>query len=240
MHEFPILLPKMASGDNLKLLARAQELAGEDRFRGQITTVTLLENRLIVTAQSRIFEHDEQEKNELERVRDRAARFFKELGVFRFGEHTATSRNLWEVHWRPQIEYLMNNAIIDNVANNHVAALMLMIPCIDRTFTFIDPQESNEYTTAMLKWAFPEEDVGISAKDYKKCIKEMRDGLVNGLKHDSFLRGKVVISNTDSNPLPFYVNQGPVVVNPSGFWTHVRNKIDGYYADKPRNISIGS
>ncbi len=239
VREIPILLPDMEIGDDQKLLRRAQELASQERFRGSITNVRLRENKLVVDANSDVFEHDNQEQNQLEKIRRRASTFLRELGIYVFGKKAATARNLWEIQWRPQIEHLVNNAITHDVVDNYLAALMLIIPCIDRAFTFENPPDDTGYTTAMLKWAFPERDIGISTQDYKKCIREMRDGLVNGLKHDSFLRGNVYISNAENNPHPFYVNGDNVIVNPHAFWTHVRNRIDGYYADKPRNITIG-
>ena len=238
--EIQILLPQMEIGDHQKLLKRAQELATQERFRGQINGVRLSANELIIIVNSDVFEHDIQEQNQLKKVHRRANRFIRELGIYIFGNKIATTRNLWEIQWRPQIEFLMNNAITHDMVDNHLAAIMLMIPCIDRAFTIENPQGDTGYTTAMLKWAFPENAVDISTKDYKKCIKEMRDGLINGLKHDSFLRGSVYIHNAENNPNPFYVNGDFVIVNPHAFWTHVRNKIDDYYADLPRNLSIGS
>ena len=238
-HEIEILLSELEQQDILKVLARAQELATQGRFRGKIQIVSALQDRIILISNSDIFEHDNQEKNQLEKTHERAARFLKELGVFKLGGKVATSRNLWELLWRPQIDHLMNNLVANDVVDNHVAALTLMIPCIDRTFTLIYPQNGDGYTTAMMKWAFPEKEVSISAKDYKTCIRTMRDGLVNGLKHDAFLRPNVYLHGAENNPLPFYVQGDYVIVNPQAFWTHVRNKIDNYYADKPRNITIG-
>lgn len=240
MREIPILLPDMEIGDDQKLLKRAQELASQERFRGIITNVRLRENKLVVDANSDVFAHDNQEQNQLEKIRRRASNFLRELGIYIFGNNVAIARNLWEIQWRPQIEHLVNNAITHDVVDNHLAALMLMIPCIDRAFTFENPQGDTGYTKAMLKWSFPEQDVGVTPKDYKKCIDAMRDGLVNGLKHDSFLRGQVYINNEEGNPHPFYANGDVVIVNPSAFWRHVRDRIDGYYADKPRNITIGA
>jgi len=225
--------------DILKVLARAQELAAQERFRGKIQIVSALQDRIILISHSDIFEHDDQEKKQLEKARGRAARFLKELGVFQLGGKVATSRNLWELLWRQQIDHLMNNIVTNDVVDNHVAALMLMIPCIDRTYTLINPPNPDGYTTAMMKWAFPVQDVGISEKDYKSCIRTLRDGLVNGLKHDAFLRPNVYLSNDKNNPHPFYLNGEIVIVNPDMFWTQVRNRIDGYFKDKPKNISIG-
>ena len=193
----------MDIGDDQKLLNRAQELASQQRFHGHITNAHLRENKLVFEAHSDFFEDDNQEQNQLDKFRRRASKFLRELGIYIFGNNVATARNLWEIQWRPQIEHLVNSAITHDVVDNHLAALMLMIPCIDRTFTFENPQTDTKYTTAMLKWAFPEQHIGISAKDYKTCLKQMRDGLVNGLKHDSFLRETVYISNAQNNAHPF-------------------------------------
>ena len=91
----------------------------------------------------------------------------------------------------------------------------------------------------MMKWAFPEQDVGISGKVYKTSIRTVRDGLVNGLKHDAFLRANVYLSNNKNYPHPFQLNGEVVIVNPDKFWEQLRNRIDGYFADNPRNIAIG-
>lgn len=239
MREIRILLPKMEVGDYQKLLVRAQNLASQKRFRGHITNVRLSANKLSVEAHSDVFEHKNQEQKQLEKMLKRANLFLRELGIYIFGDNVATARNLWEIQWRPQIEHLMNNAITHDVVDNHLATIMLMIPCIDRTFTFQYPQKQFGYTTEMLKWAFPEKDVGLSATEYETCITAMHEGLVNGLKHDSFLRETVYISNARNNPRPFYVSGDNVIVNPNAFWTHLRNRIDKYYEDKPRNITIG-
>ena len=238
--EFVISLSEFEQHDILKVIARAKELVTQERFHGKIQIVYPLQDKIAFIANSDVFEHDNQEKNQIEKARRRASRFLRELGIYVFGNKVATSRNLWEIQWRPQIQYLMTNTITHDVVDNHLAAVMLMIPCIDRAFTFEHPQGGTGYTSKMLKWAFPEDAIDISAKDYRKCINEMRDGLVNGLKHDSFLRGNVYINNSENNPHPFYLFEEYVIVNPHAFWTHVCNKLDTLYADKPRNLSIGS
>ena len=238
--EIAISLSEMDIGDDQKLLNRAQQLASQQRFHGHITNAHLRENNLVFEAHSDFFEDDNQEQEQLSKMLKQASRFLRELGIYIFGNNVATARNLWEIQWRPQIEHLMNNAITHDVVDNHLAAIMLMIPCIDRTFTFQYPQKHFGYTIEMLKWAFPEKEVSISATEYETCITGMHDGLVNGLKHDSFLREIVYISNAEKNPRPFYVKGDNVIVNPHAFWTHLRNRIDGYYADKPRNITIGA
>ena len=196
--EFAVASSEFEQNDILNVLARANELVGQVRFRGKIQIISALQDRIVFIANSDVFQCDNQEKNQLETARRRAQEFLRELGVFRLGNRTATSRNLWELLWRPQIEYLMNNAVTKDVVDNHVAALMLMIPCIDRTYTLIHPPNADGYTTAMMKWAFPERDVGISEKDYKTCIRALRDGLVNGLKHDAFLRPNVYLNKRNT------------------------------------------
>lgn len=87
----------------------------------------------------------------------------------------------------------------------HGKALTLVFPYMDKIYTLRNGRK-NSYTEDMLKLfldkthfrSLNRNDNYISDKEYKECIKIIARCVVNGLKHDTFIRPGVVISNINT------------------------------------------
>ena len=164
---------------------------------------------------------------------------------------------IWFVHWRPQIELLMAGS-----SDNYVAALMLMIPCMERVYTLAHPQwDSYQRKKAgekhkrlpidfVLKWFFKNE----GSDEYDQIIETVAQGFANGLKHDSFIRDEVrlwdgfvgrIQSGQTGNEIDSFIHaqriralipiegtDGHVSIAPHPFWTVVKHRIDKFYIEE--------
>ena len=147
----------------------------------------------------------------------------------------------WFIWWRTQIQVLMSGS-----PDNHVAALMLMFPCMDRVYTLCnpdnmsgDPKDWRGYTPKMLKYFF-EKPPEVKEEEYNKAIKVASNDLVNALKHDAFIREGVVLKDTVHQmengsvvypyiPYPISFADGKARIAPTAFWNTVRDRIDKFY-----------
>ena len=77
--EFAVSSSEIDQHDIFKIHARAKELVGQARFSGKIQIISALQDRIVFVANSDVFEHDNHEKNQLEKARRRALEFLKEL-----------------------------------------------------------------------------------------------------------------------------------------------------------------
>lgn len=153
-----------------------------------------------------------------------------------------THKEIWFIYWRPQIQTLMSGS-----PDNHVVALMLMIPCMDKVYTLHNPnnlpgnpKKWRGYTKEMLKYFF-EKPAKVEKERYNKAINTVSDRLVNGLKHDTFIREGIVLLDTNphigedgfvtyrSNPYPISLVGEVAYIAPTAFWNTVRDIIDDFY-----------
>ena len=161
---------------------------------------------------------------------------------------SATHKEVWFIYYRPQIQTLMSGS-----PDNHVAALLLMIACMDRGYTLTYPNKSGQkggYTQDMLKYFFPKPE-GENDDKYDDQMEKLADDLVNALKHDAFVRENVMLSDAAYLPTGANVNGQVIEVAVKGqrriavtwedddkltiaataFWNHIRNTIDDFYVN---------
>ncbi|MXX83987.1 MAG: hypothetical protein F4Y70_11080, partial [Chloroflexi bacterium] len=154
---------------------------------------------------------------------------------------SATYKDVWFIHYRPQIQILMSGS-----PDNHIAALLLIIACMDRIYVLANPEKSSKrgYTRDMMKFFFPK-PAGQDEEEYERRMKTMTEDFVNALKHDSFVRdnvmlsdkvaslqthgveGKaieVVVQNHVRNAVT-YEDNGKLTIAPTAFWNVIRDFI---------------
>ncbi len=168
------------------------------------------------------------------------------------GEHRDRHDRIWFIYWRPQIEALMSGS-----SENYVAALMLIIPCMERAYTLSNPQwdfyrrkkTGNDAKQVppveVLKWFFTNEN----PRKYDEIISIVAQGFTNGLKHDSFVRDEICLYDENVAPVKsgntgetadsmLYTQRtqaitsmedGRVAIAPRSFWNVVKHKIDRFY-----------
>ena len=137
-----------------------------------------------------------------------------------------------------------------------VDATILMFSCVDRAFTLEHPehdrnknQQANiNYGHKMLKWLFVDTVPNWygTENQHHDLIKVLAGKLVNGLKHDSFIRSNIILSDwrvgTHDVMFPFRLennNELPyVIVSPTGLWNVVKMKLDTFYSDAPTDQRI--
>lgn len=117
----------------------------------------------------------------------------------KLGNLAATYKEVWFIYYRPQIQTLMSGS-----PDNHVAALLLMIACMDRVYTLKYPKKRG-YTRDLLKYFFPKPE-GENDDEYDKQMKKLAEDLVNALKHDAFVRENVMLSDAAYLPTGANVN----------------------------------
>ncbi len=157
----------------------------------------------------------------------------KRLQVARYimeGER-CTAKDLWERSYRPQIDRLIRSG-----TENHIAALVLMMPCMEMVYKLKTGKKMNWIET--LKMFFPAD--GFDHHTYKSLANLIRNGFV----HDGFTKGDVGISSAD-HALEKYSDGQQVFVGtrsetgrfnllivPAYFWARVRDKIDSFYENE--------
>lgn len=140
-----------------------------------------------------------------------------------------TAKDMWERHYRSQIDSLMSAG-----PENHIAALVLMLPCMEMVYKLKTGRRKQDWTEIM-KMFFPAS--GFSDKLYS----QLRDLVRNGFVHEGFTKGYVGISSAHHTP-EAYSETGQVFVGmssaagqfnlliiPTLFWARVRNRIDSFY-----------
>ncbi len=165
-------------------------------------------------------------------------------------------RDVWFICYRPQISLLMSGS-----EDNHLAALMLMWPCIERAFTLYDPKfdptknggNLQGITDNMLLWILGSaKAVGNEHDSKMEIVKILRKSLVNGLKHDSFMRPPVLLEDKVQSYVRMEEKQGAeptlrqmftyrfaieyngqdLIIAPTSFWHLVRYRIDKFYIEE--------
>ena len=165
---------------------------------------------------------------------------------------SATYKDVWYIYYRPQIQILMSGS-----SDNHVAALLLMIACMDRVYTLACPDKSGQkggYTQDMLKYFFPKPE-DENDDEYDRRMKSLADDLVNALKHDTFVRENVILSDAAQLLTEVAVkdqvigvqvievvvkglrriavtseDNGKLTIAATAFWNCIRDTIDNFYS----------
>ena len=140
-----------------------------------------------------------------------------------------TAKDMWERHYRSQIDYLIRSGM-----ENHIAALVLMMPCMELVYKLKTGWRQQNWNETM-KMFFPA--IGFNDRTYV----QLRDFVRNGFSHDGFTKGYVGISTIHHTPEEYsdtqQVFQGirsetgqfNLLIIPAFFWARVRNKIDSFY-----------
>ena len=173
-------------------------------------------------------------------------------------------RDIWFICYRPQINLLMAGGV-----DNHLAALVLMWVCMERAYTLhkpeFDPAKNGgkivPVTDKVLRWFLIESDLTEAQKNrVENVISVLKDALVNGLKHDSFMREGVMLEdmvmsieeykeNPQDDAFPTFnllyklaidYNNGGVNLAPTNFWQMVRYRIDSFYISEYGSIAAKS
>lgn len=165
-------------------------------------------------------------------------------------------RDVWFLFYRPQINLLMSGSI-----DNHVAALMLLWPCMERVFTLkhpeFDPAHPQGSRTGVsdkvLRWFLIDQDRrNLDDDQLEAAISVLHKQLVNGLKHDSFVRPGVLFEDRvpimtsipdpgANSPLPVIVESyrppleledDHVIIGTTLFWRMIQERIDRFYLEE--------
>ena len=194
---------------------------------------------------------EEADKRSLDSI-SRIITLLKSIGVPLSEQHPYSSKNTWLNHFRPTVEHLMSFG-----SDFWIPALTLSIPCIDAAYqdwykNRHGKEPQNRYTKAMLRWVFDPDNDFHDHEELNKVIDLLRQGLANGLKHDTLIRQPISLYNpylthTYNEPPKFAVYLGgdetrtiftvrvdfrgveSVMVFPSLWWETVRNRIDRHY-----------
>ena len=136
-------------------------------------------------------------------------------------------KDAWAISARPQIQQLMAGS-----PDNHVAAVTLLIPWMDRLFTLETSQTSKGKTKHVVAHFFPQIDgyelgrltgfvIDLKHIGYagKKCA--LRDSVqtIN-------LMGSIEVKNEQRLANPYTMVDDILVIHPTAFVEHVRGQID--------------
>lgn len=140
-----------------------------------------------------------------------------------------TAKDLWERSYRSQIDDLIRSG-----TENHIAALVLMMPCMEMVYKLKTGRPRQNWSETM-KLFFPAE--GFTDATYR----QLRDFVRNGFAHDGFTNGYVGISSVHHTPEEYSDSQQVflgmrsetgrfnLLIIPAFFWARVRDKIDNFY-----------
>lgn len=139
----------------------------------------------------------------------------------------ATIGDAWAISARPQIQQLMAGS-----ADNHVAALTLLIPWMDRLYTLESGKSSKNKTKQVVEHFFPEtggyelgrltgfvidlKHIGYAGK---KCA------LLDSVQTINML-GSVEVEHNQRIAQPYTLSDDILLIHPTSFVEHVRSQID--------------
>ncbi len=140
-----------------------------------------------------------------------------------------TAKDMWERCYRSQIDNLIRSG-----AENHIAALVLMMPCMELVYKLKTGRAQQNWSETM-KMFFPA--FGFTDDTYR----QLRDLVRNGFIHDGFTKGYVGLSSAHHTPeeytdsqqvfvgMCYETGQFKLLIIPAFFWARVRNRIDSFY-----------
>ena len=147
----------------------------------------------------------------------------------------ATYREAWAISARPQIQQLMAGS-----TDNHVAAVTLLIPWMDRLYTLETGSSSKGKTKQVVAHFFPEIDgyelgrltgfvIDLKHIGYagKKCA------LLDSLQTINVM-GNVEVKNDQRFSKPYTLVDDILVIHPTAFVEYVRSQIDNAIIDNAR------
>lgn len=149
-----------------------------------------------------------------------------------------TAKDMWETHYRNQIDGLIRGG-----TDNYVAALSLMIPCMDRVYTLLHPccdrdevcRPDTSYGPNVFEMFFPA--FGFDGSVYNYLNRNLRNGVI----HYTFMRGDIGIAEsfTDIKDYGDGLNvfhqlitadgRIPLLIVVPWFWERVKTRIDRFY-----------
>ena len=137
-----------------------------------------------------------------------------------------TCREVYEQHWRDQIENLLMRP------DDHAVAFLGMVACMELAFLCkkglpLNPRKRSQYPSPkhIIEEFFP--------KKIYPGSPELGSKLTNGLKHNSFVRRGVGLLDTLNGqliPEPIEREGKLVWVAPTAFWYHMKPQIEAIYA----------
>ena len=144
----------------------------------------------------------------------------------------ATYKDAWAISARPQIQQLMAGS-----PDNHVAALTLMIPWMDRLYTLESGESSKGKTRQVVAHFFPQ----IEGYELGRLT-----GFVIDLKHIGYagkkcamldsvqtinVMGSVEVKHDQRFSKPYTLVNDILLIHPTAFVEHVRGQIDNAFID---------
>ncbi len=145
------------------------------------------------------------------------------------GGEKCTAKDMWERCYRSQIDSLIRGG-----SENHIAALVLMMPCMELVYKLKTGWPKQNWSETM-KMFFPA--IGFDEDTYR----QLRDLVRNGFAHDGFAKGYVGISSRHHTPDEYMdsqqvfegmrseAGQFNLLIIPAFFWARVRDRIDSFY-----------
>ena len=150
----------------------------------------------------------------------------------------ATYKDAWAISARPQIQQLMAGS-----PDNHVAAMTLLIPWMDRLYTLETKESSKGKTWQVVANFFPQ----IDGYDLGRLT-----GFVIDLKHIGYagkksavvdsvqtinLMGSVEVKHDQRFSEPYTLVDDILLIHPTAFVEHVRGKIDKALIDNADEVT---
>lgn len=144
----------------------------------------------------------------------------------------ASCKDARTIRARPQIQQLMAGS-----PDNHVAAMTLLIPCMDRLYTLESGESSKGKTWQVVAHFFP----AIEGYELGRLT-----GFVIDLKHIAYagkksaildsvqtinLMGNVEVKHEQRFSKPYTLLNDTLVIHPKAFVDHVRGQIDKTFVD---------
>ncbi len=145
------------------------------------------------------------------------------------GREKCTAKDMWERCYRSQIDSLIRSG-----SENHIAALVLMMPCMELVYKLKTGRPQQNWSETM-KMFFPA--IGFTDNTYR----QLRDLVRNAFAHDGFAKGYVGISSRHHTPEEYIdsqqvfegmrseTGQFNLLIIPAFFWARVRDRIDSFY-----------
>ena len=150
----------------------------------------------------------------------------------------ATYKDAWAISARPQIQQLMAGS-----PDNHVAAMTLLIPWMDRLYTLETKESSKGKTRQVVANFFPQ----IDGYELGRLT-----GFVIDLKHIGYagkksavvdsvqtinLMGSVEVKHDQRFSEPYTLVDDILLIHPTAFVEHVRGKIDKALIDNAEEVT---
>lgn len=145
-------------------------------------------------------------------------------------------KEAWAISARPQIQQLMAGS-----PDNHVAAVTLLIPWMDRLYTLDSGQSSKGKTKHVVAHFFPQIDgyelgrvtgfvIDLKHIGYagKKCA------LVDTIQTINQM-GNIEVKHDQRFTKPYSLVDDILVIHPTAFVEHVRGQLDTAFVDRAEN-----